>query len=245
MRRRSLILALALIVLLFGGAAIVLFLVVDYEPDVYAKARPPEGALRGKEGDAFLSELSRLTANASNADRDWYVQFKDEQINSYLEGDFVEKHLASRFLPNGVSRPHFVFERDKIHVAFRYASGGWNPVISIDLRVWLARGEVNAVALELEGLRAGALPISGQWLLEEIAKAARESGNGIDVTWYRLNGHPVALIRFQVDQAHPTLLLQDVHVDQGSLTIRGRSTEAALHALLLNWPPGGLWSIAD
>src|SRR6202011_1049976 len=125
-------------------------------------------------------------------------------------------------LPDAVSRPHVVFEPGKAHLAFRYGAGGWATIISIDLRIWLAREEPNAVALELEGLRAGALPISGQWLQEEFAKAGRESGGGMDVSWYRVNGHPVALLRFQPDQAHPTLLLQGVDVDQGTLTIRGR-----------------------
>src|SRR5437764_358064 len=83
-----------------------------------------------------------------------------------------------------------------------------------------------------------AQPISGRWLVEDVAKAGRESGSGLAVTWYRHNGHPVALLRFQADQAHPTLLLQDVHLDKGSLTIRGRSPEAALHSLLLNFPDG-------
>ena len=147
-------------------------------------------------------------------------------------------------MPAGVSRPHIVFEPGKAELAFRYGSG-WNSVITIDLRIWLASAEPNAVALELDGLRAGALPISGQWLQEEFAKAGRESGGGMDVSWYRRDGHPVALLRFQPDQAHPTLLLQDVHVDQGTLTIRGRSPEAAMHAFLMRFPDGILKPVSD
>ena len=197
---------LALVVLLFGGAGVLLFLVVGYEPDVYSRAAAPPGEARRHESEKFLDEFSHLYNNAAGADRDWYVQFNDEQINSYLEEGFIKQGLASRVLPECVSRPHIVFEPGKAELAFRYG-GAWNTVITIDLRIWLAREEPNTVALELEGLRAGALPISGQWLQEEFAKAGRESGGGMDVSWYRLNGHPVALLRFQADQAHPTLLL--------------------------------------
>ena len=64
-------------------------------------------------------------------------------------------------------------------------------------------------------------------------------------SWFRLNGHPVALLRFQADQAHPSLLLQDVHLDQGSLTIRGRATEAAMNAFLMGLPDGVLKPVSD
>ncbi len=244
MRRRSFLVALALVVLLFGGAGVLLFLVVGYEPDVYSRAAAPQGEARRHESEKFLDEFSHLYNNAAGADRDWYVQFNDEQINSYLEEGFIKQGLASRVLPDCVSRPHIVFEPGKAELAFRYG-GSWNTVITIDLRIWLAGEEPNAVALELEGLRAGALPISGQWLQEEFAKAGRESGGGMDVSWYRHNGHPVALLRFQADQAHPTLLLQDVHVDQGSLTIRGRSPESAMHAFLMHFPDGILKPVSD
>ncbi len=196
MSRRSFLMALGLAVLLLGTAALALFLAVGYVPDVYSRAKAPQGEARRQESEKFLDEFSRLYNNAAGADRDWYVQFSDEQINSYLEEGFIKQGLAPRVMPDGVSRPHIVFEPGKAHVAFRYG-GAWNTIITIDLRVWLAKQEPNAVALELEGLHAGALPISGQWLQEDLAKAGRESGGGMDVSWYRLNGHPVALLRFQ------------------------------------------------
>jgi hypothetical protein len=237
MTRRKFLVALALVALSLGGAGVVLYLVVGYVPDVYARAAAPSDEVRAQRSKEFLAEFSDLYNDAAGAEQNWSVQFTDEQVNSYLDEGFVKQGLASRVLTDGVSRPHVVFEPGKAHLAFRYG-GAWNTVISVDLRVWLAKDEPNAIALELEGLRAGALPISGQWLQQELAKAVRESGGSLDMSWYRLNGHPVALLRFQADQAHPTLLLQDVHLDQGSLTIRGRSPEAAMHAFLMQFPGG-------
>jgi hypothetical protein len=243
MSRRSFIVALALVLGLFGAAGLALYLVVGYQPELYTRAVAPTPENRTKRSQEFLAEFSNFFNNVSGTDRDWYNQFSDEQVNSYLDEGFIQQGLATRVLPDSVTYPHVVFEQDKIHVAFRYRTGGWSTVISIDLRVWLAGKEANALALELEGLRAGALPISGQWLMEELAKAGRK--NGFDVTWYRLNGHPVALVRFQADQPHPTLLLQDVHLDQGQLTIRGRSPDAVQHAVLLQLPEGVWKPIAD
>jgi hypothetical protein len=244
MSRRTFLVALGLVVLMFGGAGLVFFLVVGYEPEVYSRAVVPAGEVRAQRSEEFLTEFSNLYNNASGADRDWYVHFTDEQINSYLDEGFIQQGLASRVLPEGVSHPHVVFEPEKVHLAFRYGVGAWNTVICIDLRVWLAKGEPNAVALELEGLRAGALPISGQWLLEDFAKIGRDN-NGIDITWYRTNGHPVALARFQADQPHPSLLLQAVQMQQGSLTIRGRSPESVTLNTLLHLPEVALKPVTD
>ena len=245
MSRRSFLVALALVLLLFGGGGLVLFLVVGYEPAVYAKAVPPTPEVRVQRSREFFTEFISLWNDASGADQGWGVQFTDEQVNAYLDEGFVQQGLAQRLLPDGISHPHVVFDKDEIHLAFRYGAGAWNTVISLDLKVWLAKAEPNAVALELEGLRAGALPISGHWLLEEFAKVGRDNGNSVDVSWYRHDGRPVALVRFQSDQPHPTLLLQAVQLQPGLLTIRGASPDAAPIRTLLHIPDGALKPLAN
>ena len=223
------------------SAGAVLYLVVGYEPDVYSRATAPSPEIRHLRSEEFLTRFFGLLNDAKGSDENWGVQFTDEQLNSYLDEGYAKQPFR---LPDRVSRPHFVFEPGKAQLAFRYDGGAWSSIITIDLRIWLAREEPNAVALEVEGLRAGALPISAQWLQQQFGNigkdAKRDTDGAMEVSWYRLNGHPVALMRFQSDQEHPTLLLQDVHVDQGSLTIRGRSPEAAMHAFLMRFPTDGL-----
>ncbi len=246
MSRRSFLVALGLVVLLIGGAGVIVFLVVGYEPDLYARATAPSPEVRRLRSEEFLTEFSYLWNGPDATDQNWGVHFTDEQINSYLDEGLAKQPFR---LPDHVSRPHIVFEPGKAQLAFRYDGGAWSSIITIDLRVWLAREEPNAVALEVEGLRAGALPISGQWLQQQFANIGkdtkRDTKGAMEVSWYRINGHPVALLRFQSDQEHPTLLLQDIHVDQGSLTIRGRSPEAAMHAFLTRFPEGLLKPVSE
>jgi hypothetical protein len=123
-------------------------------------------------------------------------------------------------LPEGIGQPRLRFDQDRLQLGFRCGRGAWSTVITVELRVWLPAGQTNAMALELVGLHAGALPVKAQSTLERIAQAARE--NGIEVTWYRHNGHPVALLRFQADLPRPTIELQAVNLEQGSIMIRGR-----------------------
>jgi isocitrate/isopropylmalate dehydrogenase len=73
------------------------------------------------------------------------------------------------------------------------------------------------VALELQSLHAGALPVAAHSLLERISEAARQ--NNVDVTWYRHEGHPVALLRFQADQDRPTVKLEHLYVDNAAMQL--------------------------
>jgi hypothetical protein len=224
MSRRSVLVAVGIFLLLTCGGATALLLLVRYEPERYVQATVPPGPGRTDLSKKFCAKFSDLISGIGS-DRDWYAQFTDEQINSYFDEHFVQQGLDVRLLPEGISQPRLVIEPDKIRLAFRYGSGFWSTVISVDLRVWLARNEPNVVALKLEGFHAGALPISAQSLLERISEVGRQ--NGIDVNWYRHEGHPVALLRFQADQAQPTMQLVAVQLGQGVIEIKGRSNEPA------------------
>ena len=217
MSRRSLIVALGIpsIALGLGG---ILLLLLGYEPSHYREAvidaekRP---TLSKEFWGAFSESLSVMQSN----DRDWNSKFTDEQINAVIQAG-----QADRLLPEGVSDPRVVFEPERMRLAFRYKSGLINTIVSISIKMWLPGSESNVLALQLERINAGLMPFSAPWLLEHISEVARN--NGIEVVWYRHEGYPVALIRFQADLARPTLQFKAVQFEQGSITIHGRSREA-------------------
>ncbi len=104
----------------------------------------------------------------------------------------------------------------------------------------MAAKEPNVVVLELHGMQAGALPIAPQPFLEQLSEVVR--GPNIDVTWFRYNGHPTAAIQFRGDKDRPSVVLRQVDVRPGVLTIVGRSLEGAalsLPPVHLAAPPAG------
>jgi hypothetical protein len=223
MSRRSFCLALGVLLVLTVGGAAALAALVRHEPEQYAhRPAAEEPAVLQQQSREFTKRFADLK-NAFSGEREWEEEFTDEQINSYLEGGFVDSNIDRLILPEGISRPRVAFGTDRIQLAFRYGSGAWSTVISIDLKVWLPKCEPNVVALELEGFHAGALPISAQSLLERVAEVGRS--NGIDVQWYRTNGHPVALLRFGTDQPRTTVLLDVVKFQPGSLLVKGHAIE--------------------
>jgi hypothetical protein len=224
MSRRSLFLALAGLVLLSLGAAVLLFVLVRHEPEQYARSPMPEEPAAREQCSHEFTKRAFALIGAIRDDQVYEEQFSDEQINSYFDEEFIRQGMDRQLLPEGVSRPRVVFGTDTMRLAFRYGTGNWSTVISIDFRVWVAPCEPNVVALELQGFHAGALPISAQSLLERVAEVGRLSN--IDVAWYRHNGHPVALLRFGLDQPRTTVILDSLRLQPGSLTVKIRAAEA-------------------
>jgi hypothetical protein len=227
MSRKSLLLTIGIVLGLLGTAGGTLALLLCHEPAFYARCAVRPGDYREKCSKEFEAEFFNHLLGGVVNKRQWEARFTEEQINSYFEEGFVQDHNAERPLPDGVHSPRVALEPDKIRLAFRYGTGLWSTVISLDLRAWLIAQEPNVVALEFQGLHAGALPISNQSLLERFFDAARQ--RDIDATWYRHNGHPVLLLRFQ-ERSHPTFQLQRLELRSAMLLIVGRSLDATPQA---------------
>jgi hypothetical protein len=230
MSRKSFVLAIAIVLALFGGSGGILLLLAHYEPLFYKRAALPPGEHRQKCSGDFVAEFTNhVLVGILNNDQ-WDARFTEEQINSYFAEDFLSKHSAENPLPQGISEPRFSIETERIRLGFRYGSGAWTSIISLDLHVWLVPKEPNLVAVELQALHAGALPISAQSLLERVAEAAKQLD--IDPTWYRYHGHPVLLLRFQAHRPSPTFQLQQLELRDKMLRIVGGPLESAPRAAL-------------
>lgn len=215
--------ALGCLALLLSSIVGTLAFLLRCEPTYYQNAAIPSSERRTRLSQEFLSEFSEFVSAISSDKSGWYGRFSDEQINSYLEEAFMKCGLGEKLLPEGLTDPRVVFEDERVRLAFRYRSRLVNTVISITLRVWLPRIETNSVAVQIEGFQAGALPFTAQWMLERISESARQ--NGIEVNWYRLDGMPVALLRFQADQPRATLQLKAIQIESGRITVHGRSND--------------------
>jgi len=224
MSRKSFLLAVGIALLLVGGSAAALFLLIRHEPEVYRRAAVPPGEERQRQNKEFQKELTEhlWPALRPGSEEPFDLRLTDEQINSYFAEDFKHHGLEERLLPEGISEPRVVFEPGQVHFAFRYGSGLWSSVITVDFQVWLTR-QTNVVAMKLVGLQAGSLPIGAQTLLDNLSEVVES--NGIQIDWYRHEGHPVALLRFQSDQRETTMQIQDLQIQQGSIVIRGKPVE--------------------
>jgi hypothetical protein len=227
MRRRSLLLAAGILVLLAGSVLGILALLVHHEPGDYSRSAVPPGPERKQASQEFYSKFMSNVCNAILNGYDWNERFTEAQINSYLTEDFISSGVAARALPAGMREPRVTIDANRIRLAFRYGKEPWSTIISLDLHPWVAKKELNVLALEIQGIHAGLLPISAQSLLEQLSEAARRSD--IDVTWYRRNGNPVAVLCFQAGQRMTRLARLDLQ--PGALRVVGQRVETpTLHA---------------
>jgi hypothetical protein len=220
MKRKSVLLALVVLLAALGVAA-TLFLAVRHEPKFYVEAIEPPGPEREHLGTKFFSDFAQFSLDVSS-NREWRGAFDEKCINAWLDDQLVSSGFASK-LPEGITAPRIAIAPEKMRLAFQYKIGPLSTIVSIDMRPWVPAQQLNVVALELQALHAGSLPISAQSLLESVSEKARE--NNIEVTWYRYDGHPVALLRFQADQDRPTYRLDQLVLKKGTLEVSGRSIE--------------------
>jgi hypothetical protein len=231
MRRKPVLLALGIVLLLITCVGAALALLVSHQKSFYLRSAVPPGSARQRHSGAFVTACTELINNVHGRLPSWYATFTDVQINSYLEEDFIRSRTDKTFLPKGISAPRIAIERNKIRLGFRYGTPTWGTVVSIDLRLWLAKREANVVCLELKGLYAGAMPISSQYLLEHITEACQQKN--IDIKWYRHNGNPVARLRFQNASQQPTVQLSKIELRPGMLVIGGWSLNPSAGARTL------------
>ncbi len=238
MRRKSVLLGVAILLLVGCAVLAVLALLARQEPEFYRAAQVPPGPVRTNQSKTFQGEIVQLTQYIINHEPVWRCTFTEAQLNSYFEEDFLRSGVAGLLLPEGVTDPRVVLEKDKVRLAFRYGTPPWSTVISIDFRIWLAPKQYNVVVLELQSMHAGSLPVSAQSLLEQLSEALRK--RNVEVTWYRHNSNPTAVLRFQTDAPRPTVQLRRLEVNQGTLTIVGGSVEAGPAARQASGPkPAG------
>jgi hypothetical protein len=228
MQRKS-VLLVASIVLVLSAAGSAFALLIKHEPDFYRRACQPPGDERRKQSLHFANDFAQFYQDVTSS-RQWRARFNQDAINSFLDEQFVPGNWSKKGLPDGASEPRVWIDADHFRLGFRYDLGFLSTVISIDMRIWLAAKEANAVVLKLESLRAGALSIASPSLLEQVAEGLRQ--NNIEVTWYRHEGKPVAILRFQTDQDRPTYRLDHLVLEANAIEVRGRSIEAPFRAML-------------
>ncbi|MBV9125037.1 MAG: hypothetical protein JO112_16910 [Planctomycetes bacterium] len=242
MSRKSLLLILALLGSL-GGLGTGLLVLVLHEPDSYLRRAVPPSLERKKMSGVFFSDFSNFfTRTHESEEQPWSVRFKEDCINSYFEEGFIQQGFARSYLPEGISQPRVAIDADKIRLMFRYSIGPWSTVVSIDVSVWVVPREANVIALEFQGLHAGLLPISAQSLLEHVTQMAQPAR--IEVTWYRHNRNPVALLRFQAEHNRPTIQLQKLDLQPGCLTVTCLSSDPATLGAML-FPYATLEQVAN
>jgi hypothetical protein len=225
-RKKKTVLLAVVGLVLFAASVSLLALMIRHEPTFYHRVEIAPGKARQEMSTACFSRFLALKNNWQEGQKEWEVIINENHLNSWFEELFIDHGLAGLLRDKGISNPRIAMENDKLRVAFRYGEPPWSAIISYDLRLWLAKDQMNMICVEFLGRHAGALPMTTQSILNEISDVAAKSG--FEVTWYRHNGNPVALVRIEPPDHSPApAQLRRLEVKQGWISIGGVSQEPA------------------
>lgn len=218
MRRwRSLFLTALILFAAVGGLGGLLAALLKHEPGFYADR---SDGCDPAAGPRVLTRFGDLK-NDIRSKAEWGATFTADELDAFCRQSLCQEGGLAGVLPSGLSDPRVSIDGDRVRVAARYGSGFWSTVVSVELRAWLVKNETNTVALELVGLWAGGLPLGTQSMLDSVTESARDAN--VMATWYRYDGHPVGVFRLYADQPRPTTQILRFTVEDGRLTLAGRS----------------------
>jgi hypothetical protein len=236
--RKKPILMLTVTALLLVGIVGGVVAALKHEPTFYRRVAVAAGEARQHQSKDLQKKFLKLVERVLEGRGKWSCSFTEQQINSYFEEDFVRLGDADALAKLSIRSPRVHMDRDTMRVAFRYGSGFWSSVLTYELRLWLVPTEINTLAVEIVQRKAGGLPIAAQSLLTDFKELARNKN--LDVTWYRRDGNPVALIRFPNNRARTHAQLLRFEVADGQLMIDGQSFDPSLQSMHRQREPGFL-----
>ena len=220
MRRLSRIASLIVIALLLASGAGLywLYRAAGQAPEFYVQALelpPPQAAARGREFERGVLNLNNELRRGGR----WQARFSAAQINGWLAHDLPQKFPGA--LPPGASEPRLAIDAQKIQIACRYHSGGWQSVVSLSAEPYLT-GEPNVLAIRIHQARVGSLPIPLKQFLDDATH--RGAAAGIPLRWTQEGDDPVAIITIPLEREefpNHQLIVDQLELRDGEIVFSG------------------------
>ena len=209
---------LALCLLLsVGGAAGVLLWTLTRVPEFYVQALSVEvdPATRKKSAEEFVANTIQLVEDIEH-EPEWFNEFTQDQINSWIVEELYQKY--ARHVPEGVSEPRVRIVNGLIFIGFHYKQKWFNGVVSFQAKPWIS--EPNQLALEIESVRAGVVPIPLEKIVGNVPQQL--SLKGWKIEWTQSdNGNEIAILHLD-PHGQAEAVLERLEVIDGAIQMSGK-----------------------
>ncbi len=192
--RRRLLRWLAGTFVLIGGGLVLFVWALMQPPEFYqhAMAVPEDVRTRRSEAEQLVVRTTSLVERIRNSDDGWSEEFTQTEINAWLAEELPRNF--SEWLPQGVSEPRVKLSDETVQIGFKLVQEDWEGVVSLQVRPWVV--SQNQLALEIESIRAGLIPIPLDGVLDELEQMVETDGWQIE----RLNSDGKQVIQVNLDQ---------------------------------------------
>ncbi|MGD9632804.1 MAG: hypothetical protein AB7G28_07435 [Pirellulales bacterium] len=153
----------------------------------------------------------------------WQAAFTEEQINGWLAVRLANTYAEA--LPENISEPRVSLADDQLTLAFRTRRGGVETVVTA--RATLLLTDEAKVAIRLQSVHAGALPLPVMQVADDISHACQELD--LPVSWTQVDGEPVALVDVNrgAGAGGRPISLSALELREGTLYIEGQTLAAS------------------
>ncbi len=221
--RKLLRAGLILIALTVAGLAV--FLTAAYRatqqvPEFYHVALAQKPVEQKARADELEREVLELHNEARKPGR-WEARFSQDQINGWLAADLPVKFPG--VLPKGVSLPRVAILPNKMQMAVRFKQGDVETVLSLVGDAYLT-DRPNEVAIHIQHVRAGLVPVPLAKFMDNIAEEATDAG--LPLRWSEQEGDPVALVTLPLDRKEfrgKQLRVEVLQINDGEIVVSGRT----------------------
>ncbi|WP_166819916.1 hypothetical protein [Thalassoroseus pseudoceratinae] len=186
-------------------------------PEFYTQAAstvPSDPKTRQQEAKELVQTTTGLVNDINHSDR-WTATFEQSQVNSWVVEELQRPEFA-KLVPDGIRDPRVLMQTDVLRLGFRMKYKAWDGIASVIVRPWVTSDL--RLALEVEQIRAGLIPIPLEETLHELTQDIEEAG--FDVEWRQSNGHDVAIIDLASNPKR-AIQLESVKVVDGAVQIVG------------------------
>ena len=189
-------------------------------PEFYTRATESLPSSTVEASQHLQQEVEQLQSDAAKIGS-WTATFSDDQINAWLIEELPKKF--PQLLARGASEPRIVIENGRLLAAVRYRDRRIDTVISCQLSVELTE-QPNMLALQVNHLKAGALPLPLNNFLKGITQEAAKGG--VDIRWDGTESGPIALVT--VPSEHPgyvrtPVIVESIQLADGNLILAGHT----------------------
>ncbi len=186
-------------------------------PKFYELAMELQPEEADQAGDEFERQVVAMASDLEEGHR-WSLVLTDHQVNGWLATDLLQKF--PNLLPKEVEAPRIAFREQMASLACRVNTEKVSTVLSVNLEAYLTN-EPNEIAIRVQRVRAGVLPVPLTKILDQITEVAHQSG--ISLRWTQREGDPVALVALPVErpELRPGVVLERLEMGTGELVVEG------------------------
>ncbi|HTI50527.1 MAG TPA: hypothetical protein VL475_06240 [Planctomycetaceae bacterium] len=150
----------------------------------------------------------------------WAQEFTEQAVNIWLADELPTQYAG--WLPPEVSAPRVKFEQGGLWIAFRTHHGPWSGVVSGRVKAWVS--SPNELALEIQSLSAGLIPVPVDEVIGEFVSAMNDRGWRLQ--WKQSATGDVLVVSLDDESSSADTrgraVLESVELTPGRLLVSGR-----------------------